>query len=463
MYPEATTRIDFVTNGNAVENNTLYNAVGSQTAETTLTTSNADHIGVLMTRSGGMVRNNIINLEDNNAIALVVTAPNYMTTLTSDYNAFDIPNGSIGALANLSVSGYALPSPVMARTLNQWRALTGYDKNSVSGNVTPEFVSTTPGVENLHIQPNLLGSIVGNRGAVVTGLTQDIDNEPRGASSVGGRYDIGSDEFTGQVRNFDIMAEDIIAPYGYRATSGQYSDAEYMMSDSAVSLKSVVRNVGGQPMTNRTVTMTIGYVHPVNGFVNQVYSSAKTNVAVDVAQATTTDFGVWQPRTLRELGLSDAFYGNNPNVTPVYRFTVTSSIDDNTPNNTYTKDVRFYVQRSGREAMVSVENYGGWLGTVGAADMSNKLNTDTVIAALNRINWSRADGVGTEDYDLFERDRWPSENLNLDAWTTNIWEQGSESAGMTPAERANEEHAQPRHVELPSHAHHRRAGRGADP
>jgi hypothetical protein len=301
--------------------------------------------------------------------------------------------------------------------------------------VTPEFVSTTPGAENLHIQPNRLGSIVGNRGAVISGLTQDIDNEPRGASSVGGRYDIGSDEFTGQVRNFDIMAEDVVSPVGYRASTGQYSNAEYVMTDSAVSLKSMVRNVGGQPMTNRTVTMTVAYVHPVSGSTNQVYSTTKSNVSVDVAQSTVTDFGTWQPRTLRELGLNDAFYGNNPNVTPVYRFTVTSSVDDNTPNNTYTKDVRFYVQRSGREAMVSVENFGGWRGTVGIDNLSNKLNTDTLIAALTRINWSRADGVGSEDYDLFERDKWPSENLTLVPWTTNIWEQGSEVTGLAPAER----------------------------
>ena len=242
----------------------------------------------------------------------------------------------------------------IASTLNQWRALTGLDMNSVSGDVTREFVSTTPGAENLHIQPNLLGSIVGNRGAVVPGMTTDIDNDPRGASSVAGRFDIGSDEFTGQVRNFDIMAEDIIAPVGYRATTGQFSDAEYVMTDSSVALRSIVRNVGGQPMTNRTVTLSVGYVNPANGSVSPVYSQTRNNVAVDVAQATTTDFGVWQPRTLREVGLVDAFYGMSPNVTPVYRFTVTSGTDDNATNNTYTKDVRFYVQRSGREAMLSV-------------------------------------------------------------------------------------------------------------
>jgi hypothetical protein len=192
LYPESTTRIDFVSTGNRVENNTIYNNVSNQTAETTLTTSNADAIGVLATRSGTMIRNNIINLEDPNSIGVVITAPNYKTTMTSDYNAFDVPNGYTGALAIISTAGFSVPSPQMAKTLNQWRALTGLDMNSVEGDVTREFVSTNPGTENLHIQPNLLGSIVGNRGAVITGMTQDIDSEPRGAAGVAGRYDIGN-------------------------------------------------------------------------------------------------------------------------------------------------------------------------------------------------------------------------------------------------------------------------------
>jgi hypothetical protein len=435
FYPEATTRIDFVTNGNRVENNTVYNNVTDQTPETTLTAANADHIGILATRSGSMLRNNIIDLEDPNSIGIVITAPSVLQTMTSDYNAFDIPNGAIGALANISSQGYALPSPPVATTLNQWRALTGLDMNSVSGDVTREFVSTTPGAENLHIQPNLLGSIVGNRGTVVSGMSQDIDQEPRGASSVAGRYDIGADEFTGQIRNYDIMAEDILAPVGYRASSGQYSDAEYVMNDSAVALRTMVRNVGGQPMTNRTVTLAISYVLP-NGGVVPVATQTKTNVSVDVAQATMSDFGTFQPRTLRELGVTDPFYGMSPNVSPVYRFTVTSGVDDNVSNNGYTKQVRFWLQRSGREAMVSVENLNGWAGMAMADQISNKLNTDTLLAALTRINWSRADGVGTEDYDLFERDKWPTENLNFSAWSTMIWEQGSEATGVAPAERA---------------------------
>ena len=44
--------------------------------------------------------------------------------------------------------------------------------------------------------------------------------------------------------------------------------------------------------------------------------------------------------------------------------------------------------------------------------------------------------MGAEDYDLFERDKWPSENLSFAPWSTMIWSQGSEATGLLPAERA---------------------------
>jgi hypothetical protein len=118
LTPEATTRIDFVSTGNRVENNTIFNNVADQSPEAVLTALNADQIGVLVTRAGTTVRNNIINLEDANSIGLVITMPNVLQTITSDYNAFDIPNGAIGALANISAQGYTLPSPQIATTLN---------------------------------------------------------------------------------------------------------------------------------------------------------------------------------------------------------------------------------------------------------------------------------------------------------------------------------------------------------
>ena len=143
--------------------------------------------------------------------------------------------------AGLSLYGVSDAMLVLAGLgLDPQRAGVGVD--AVEGDVTREFVATTVGSENLHIQPNILGSLVSNRGTRLTGLTTDIDLDPRGASSVAGRFDIGMDEFTGQIRNFDVMAEDVIGPVGYRASTGRFSDAEYVMGDSAIVLRTQVRN-----------------------------------------------------------------------------------------------------------------------------------------------------------------------------------------------------------------------------
>ena len=214
---------------------------------------------------------------------------------------------------------------------------------------------------------------------------------------------------------------------------------EFVMSDTLVPLAAMLRNVGGQPATNRTVTMEIGWQSPQNAAQFTSVSTQMRQANVDVASGTSVSFGTFMPRTLKELGLTDAFYGNNPNVTPVYRIRVTSQTDELRTNDTATKLVRFYVQRSAREAMVSVENYQPDVTApvgLNAVQLSNKLNTDTLIAALRAINWDRADSLGREDYDLFERDKWPVTNLNFTPWTTMIWSQGSETQGLEPEERA---------------------------
>src|SRR5438552_9694057 len=65
---------------------------------------------------------------------------------------------------------------------------------------------------------------------------------------------------------------------------------------------------------------------------------------------------------------------------------------------------------------------------------SNKLNTDTLLAALTKINWTRTSGA-SGDYDLFERDKWPVQDINFLPWSLMIWSQGEEATGLAPEER----------------------------
>jgi hypothetical protein len=270
------------------------------------------------------------------------------------------------------------------------------------------------------------------RGINIAGIATDIDNDPRGSGGVTSRFDIGADEFNGIIRNNDLQAEDVLAPFGYRAPTGQYSDAEYLMIDSAVSVAGRFRNVGGLPQLANTVRMNVEYF---NGISWIPVSTATQTSAFNVAEAKAIDFGVVRPQTLQQTGVIDAFYATmSPNVTPLYRFRITSGTDDNAGNNIYEKVVRFYVRRSTRSVLTAVETRTPIM-PASAVDKSNKLNTDTLLAAFAAIAWERADGTGLEDYDLFERDKWPLTNLNFKPWKSVVWEQGAEAQGMEPQER----------------------------
>jgi len=418
-------RPDFIPTGNKIENNTIFNQIAGSNPE----------YGIGLVRNAAIVRNNIVAIvtPTTNPIGFVASIPNFRQMLTVDYNLYWVPNGNVGALANLSTTGFNIPSPPVMQTLNQWRTLTGLDSNSITGNITTDFINTTPGSENLHIVPNIVGAVANNRGIPVPGLTTDVDGDPRAAGGNLNRPDIGADEFSGALRNNDLLVQDILSPFGYRAAAGQYSDAEYQMIDTSIAVNGRFANIGGLPQTLNTVTLTVDY------WTGSSWASAQApvvrNSSFNVAQSKDISFGWFQPRSLSQTGVSDAYFNSmRYNVSPLYRFRVTSGIDDYTPNNSYEKIVRFYLRRSTRYAMVAVKQFGVPM-PVAAVDISNKLNADTLLAALDSINWERADGIGLEDFDLFERDKWPTHNLNFNHWVTMIWAQGEEPTGLVPYER----------------------------
>lgn len=421
------TRIDFVTTGNNVDNNTIYNSIP---------TTNLEY-GIVTQRAHGAFRNNIIAIlsQSTNPIGIALVGPAMRTNATSDYNIFWVPNGNVGALSLLSTQGFNIPSPPVAKTLNQWRALSGQDMNSLEGNITADFVSITPGAENVHIRTGIVGSLANNRGLAIPGLTVDVDGDPRNPGSLTTRPDIGADEFNGIIRNNDLLAEDILSPAGYRAGTGQYSDAEYVMTDSLIALTGRFRNMGGLPQVSNTVRISLEYFNAGTWIPVASQPSYTQTFPFDIAQTRTVEFGNFAPRSLRQVGVNDAFYGLHPNVSPIYRIRITSSTDDFAGDNVFEKLVRFYVRRSHRYAMASVETRVTTM-PVDAIGKSNKLNADTLLAALDSINWERADGVALEDFDLFDRDMWPKENLNFLPWKTVIWAQGAEPQGLLPEERS---------------------------
>lgn len=426
--------LEYTPRGNRILNNTIYNSNASVGTES----------GIAVEYTQATVMNNIVAVLNTDAAALGyrrVRAPQNELdsfSITSDYNLLWAPNGLIGAISRVSPEGFPLPSPPNALTLSQWQYLTGMDDNSVTGNIVPEFVSTTVGAENLHINPLNGRSLAGNRGIKLADVTNDIDNEPRGAAAINGQYDIGADEFWGVVRNNDIMADDVVEPFGFRARNGDFSDAEYIMTDSTVDLGIRLRNIGGRPVANASVTLEVQH-WTGSAWVSDMSSTRIT--PVDVSETSVVSFGTFQPRTLQQFNMTDARFGTMaPNVTPLYRLVVTTGNDDNLANNRFEKVVRFYVQRSSTEAMISVEDYApaGTALPTGVVALGNRLNADSMLAGMAQIGWSRTgtvNGNATFNFDLFERDRWPQYALNFKPWQLMMWTQGEEAGGLKPEER----------------------------
>ncbi len=436
--------MDYVPGDNAVVNNTIYNR-----SSAALESSGVEYYGISMLNGEAFVQNNLVALMNSGAIGLRydVRTPQYEPwnmSVNSDYNLLWVPNGAFGQLHRISPEGFRLPSPPVMENHSQWRYLTRSDENSVVGDILPEFMSLSPGEEDLHLNPQQVRSLAGNRGATLREFAQDIDSDPRSQAALNNRYDIGADEFWGAVNNNDLVAEDVISPSGWRATSGAFSDAEYVMSDASIDLTVGLRNIGGRPVSGVWVSLDIAYWNG-DDWIDE--ASLDRMASVDVAEKSEIDFGQYQPKTLSELGLSEReFVTMEPNVTPRYRFRVTTGNDENLANNRYQKEVRFYLQRSKSKSFVSVEHYmpgvdGSELPVERPEDLDvlgNKLNADSILSGFSQINWSRSGTVGAETdftFDLFDRDSWPRYALHFAPWQLVVWMQGEESGGLLAEER----------------------------
>ncbi len=104
------------------------------------------------------------------------------TAMSSDYNAFYVSTtDSSHAIGRINAT-----TPVLYRTLADWRLMSGGDSSSIT--VQPAFVS----MSDLHI-PNGTATQIEGHGTPIPGITTDIDGNPRDAK----RPDIGADEFNG--------------------------------------------------------------------------------------------------------------------------------------------------------------------------------------------------------------------------------------------------------------------------
>ncbi|MCX6136653.1 MAG: T9SS type A sorting domain-containing protein [Ignavibacteriales bacterium] len=134
--------------------------------------------------AGVFFRNNVVqNIRTDAGGAYTAIGKTAATTaMSTDFNDLYVsPTDTSHAIGRINAT-----TPVLYRTLADWRAISGGDSSSIS--VAPPFVSMT----DLHI-PNGTTTQIEGRGTPIPGITTDIDGNTRNPL----KPDMGADEFNG--------------------------------------------------------------------------------------------------------------------------------------------------------------------------------------------------------------------------------------------------------------------------
>lgn len=376
--------------------------------------------------------------------------------MTADRNAYWLgtDKGTVARFIETDRSGVMLEmgSRDEFGTLEQWALWTGQEENSVYGNFVQNlaYYGISPMKLRIKSEPDLpIGSILNNRGDVINWLTSDIDGRNRG--SAGQRYDIGAFEFDGRMYIEDIELISIFDPGSFRAGSGLFNDAEYIMTYAPVNVRARVRNNSSLMHLNIPVNVKIYRETNVNGvFATTPVVEKTVNLNIEPTETVIADFKLnerqgspFVPESysdLRTLGYvpADHFATMTANVTPRYKIELSVASDQFNANNHISKVVRFYLQKSPVRMMLSAENSVADI-TKGAPtkeQIAGKLNFITIQDAMAKVGWKI--DLNTEppryDYDLLERTAWEPRAVNYSIYRTLLWSDGDDKA-MTRYER----------------------------
>lgn len=437
-------------------------------------TSGAGMIAGIGTQNGNgttIVNNAIAMLGNSNAATLAHTAIFYEGTLfrggrynagylpttapaamTSNKNAFWTPNASLVQFVEISHTSQivAVGASDEFTNLSQWRNWTKQDINSVYGDFTTDltFLGIAPNQQLRVIsspQPPI-GSLLNNRGDRIASITTDIDGNSRGGAGLG--YDIGADEFDGKLFVNDNEVISILAPGAYRRTSGTTSDAEYIMTKAPVDVQARVRNNGALPATNAKLRVQIFLESAASNNTGmnpaQFNASAVIDRTVNVSMASgeikdiTFAIPSWTPQVYAGMSGYNAparFSNMIFNVTPLYRIDVSLQSDENNANNLASKTVRFYLQRSQMNVMVSMRNSNVDIttGSPSATTIGGRLNADSAVRAFSRLGWINDASTNNFAYDVLERSAWEDRSVDYNLYRTVFW--SHDATAFTRGER----------------------------
>jgi hypothetical protein len=451
----------YFTRNDKVVNNTVIMESGSNPQ----IGSNGALVGIgLQSGTNTTFRNNAIAVLDqniNNATALTGTAvlyqgirPNMTGGTTFDRNAY-FTGVNNPLTSNISLVRHVETNATQTilgagsfneyLTLEQWNAAYAQDLNSIVGNFTNDMVKSglAPFTYTVKSNPTPLGSILNNRGDKLSYVTSDITNVSRGVA--GQRYDIGAVEFAGRTNLSDVEMLSIAEPRVYQASTGTFSDAQYIMTKAPIAVVGQLRNNGSLLQTEMEVTVNI-YRQNADGLtfptvplltkkVKSTLASSETVMAdFKLADGDSDDF---TPQTYFELtgqGYSapSTFTEMRANVTPIYRIEMSVEADQQNANNIVTKDVRFYLRKTNREIIVSGESLSADVesATTTPNDMMAKLNYSYAIQGLNSVNYKlnlKNLNAPVYDFDVFDRNSWEPRAVNYGEYAFMFYSDGNGS------------------------------------
>ena len=325
-------------------------------------------------------------------------------------------------------------------SLSQWQQWTNTDWNSVTGDFMNDhyYTITTPASLRIKSDPYPLGSILDNRGSRIAYVTEDIDGNTRGVA--GQRYDIGAIEFNGRMYVSDVEMLGIPTPGAYKNATGMFSDAQYIMTENPIEVKSRIRNNGSLQQSDINVRVRI-YRELPNGTYDvtpdvdetvkaTVASTESAEVVFNLSDGIGTDFN---PQTYADLRpdyvVPAQFVSMESNVTPKYKIETSVESDQDNGNNFNTKEVRFYLRKSGIRLLVTGENSNADLyysGTPTADQIAGRLNVDSLLAGLKKLGWFTNIDLGRNDIDLFDRMSWEPRSINYGMYRSMMWSDGTD-------------------------------------
>ena len=336
--------------------------------------------------------------------------------LTSNRNAFWAPQAAVVRYIETDNANsiLVLGSQTDYLTLGQWKGWTAQDINSVVGNfVNDHFASTsTPSRTRINTNPIPIGSVLDRRGERLGANIVDLDGDPRGLN--GARYTIGADEFIGRLYVNDVEAIEIINPVAYRAGSGNFADAEYVMTKAPINVTARMRNNGSGAQAGITIQAEIRDQNNAVIATNSKVVTIASGESIDI----NFDFN-FAPMTYSDMGQTAPapFNAMSRNVTPVYTIRVFTPIDESTANNETSKPVRFYLMRSPVRMINSVVNVTSDPNSTSTPwnDIVGRLNTDSLFKALSYL------GLSSTSYDVFDRNGWEPRAVNYTPYRSLFW------------------------------------------